>query len=88
MKEIPSCDRFVIFGVPGQLDVILPFSTTATESKTTLRFSNLIRPGCEVAIVNPQVRSFHCFEITLLFPFLIPLFPWINLWILKQCCLR
>ena len=58
MKEIPSCDRFVIFGVPGQLDVILLFSTTAAESKTTLRFSNLIRPGCEVAIVNPQVRSF------------------------------
>ena len=80
MKEIPSCDLFVIFGVPGQLDVILIFSTTTSESTTTLRFSNLIRPGCEVAIVNRQVRSFLGDNIVVsishpIVPVVIPLDP-------------
>ena len=80
MKEIPSCDLFVIFGVPGQLDVILLFSTTASESKTTLRFSSLIRPVCEVAIVNLQVQSFLGDNIVVsisypLVPVVIPLDP-------------
>ena len=80
MIEIPSCYRFVIFGVPGQLDVILLFSTTTFKSKTTLRFSNLIRPGCEVAIVNRQVRSFLGDNIVVsisypIVPVVIPLDP-------------
>ena len=58
MKETPSCDRFLVFSVPGTPHVMLVFTQNPYDTKILLRFSNDIRPGDAIYLPNPDVRSF------------------------------
>ena len=58
LKDMPSCDRFIVLGVNGSQHVVLIFTQNAQESKMMLRYSDHLYPGHGVYLVNPQLMNF------------------------------